>query len=72
MISDPDDRFAIVLIAPGPAAPEALVIGNMEQVMEFIPQSVAREEAEQRLVDQEKHAAEVARQQDEARACDLQ
>jgi hypothetical protein len=71
-MSGPGDRFAIVPIAPGPTPPEAFVIGNMDQVMEFIPQSVAREEAEQRLADQEKHAAEITRQQDEARTCALQ
>ena len=39
------DRFAIVPLARGPAPPEAIVIGSMNQVMEYIPQSRARDEA---------------------------
>jgi hypothetical protein len=44
-MTDLPERFAIIPIEPGTAPPEALVIGNMEQVMEYIPQSVARDEA---------------------------
>jgi hypothetical protein len=43
--SDLPDRFAIVPLARGPAPPEAIVIGSMNQVMEYIPQSRARDEA---------------------------
>jgi len=48
-MTDPADCFAIIPIAPGPAPAEAIVIGSMNQVMEYIPQSVAREEAEAEL-----------------------
>ena len=44
-MTDLPDRFAIIPLEPGPAPPEAIVIGSMNQVMEYIPQSVARDEA---------------------------
>jgi len=44
-MTDPDARFAIIALEPGPAPSEAIVIGSMNQVMEYIPQSVARDEA---------------------------
>src|SRR6516225_9875785 len=43
--SDPAARFAIIPLEPGPAPLEAIVIGSMNQVTEYIPQSVARDEA---------------------------
>ena len=45
-MTDLPGRFAIIPIEPGPVPAEVIVIGNMEQVMEYIPQSVAREKAE--------------------------
>jgi len=44
-MTDPAARFAIIPLEPGPAPAEAIVIGSMNQVMEYIPQSVARDEA---------------------------
>jgi hypothetical protein len=44
-MTDPDARFAIIPLEPGPAPSEAIVIGSMNQVMEYIPQSRARDEA---------------------------
>jgi hypothetical protein len=68
-MNDPDARFAIIEIPPGPAPPEAIVVGNMDAVMRCLPQTVASEEQEQRLARAEKQAAETERQQQEARAC---
>jgi hypothetical protein len=46
----PDDRFAIVPIpGPGPAPDNAMIVGSMSAVMECIPQSIARNEAEETL-----------------------
>lgn len=61
------EQFAIVPYS-GTAPDEAIIIGNLSQVTEYIPQSVAREEAEQRLAEAQAEAAEVSRQQDEIRA----
>jgi hypothetical protein len=55
------DRFAIVPILDGqPVPPEAIVIGPLSEVMEYISQSIAREAAEQRLADRELQTAEAA------------
>jgi hypothetical protein len=43
------DRYAIVPIAPGPVPKEAIVVGNIDQVFEYIPQSVARDDAMKEL-----------------------
>src|SRR5262249_9490855 len=45
MTHNPTDRFAIIPITPGPAPAEAIVVGDMRQVFEYIPQSVARNDA---------------------------
>ena len=39
MTHDQSDRYAIVPIAPGPVPKEAIVVGNIDQVFEYIPQS---------------------------------
>jgi hypothetical protein len=64
-MSDPNARFAIIEIPPGPSPPEAIVVGNMDAVMRCLPQTVASEEQEQRLARAEKQAAETERQQQE-------
>jgi hypothetical protein len=68
-MNNPDARFAIIEIPPGPSPPEAIVVGNMDAVMRCLPQTVASEEQEQRLALAEKQAAETARKQQEARTC---
>jgi hypothetical protein len=48
-------RFAIVPIPDGPPPPEAIVVGGLDEIMQFLPQTVAYQELEQRalgLVDQ--------------------
>ena len=49
MTHDQSDRYAIVPIAPGPVPKEAIVVGNIDQVFEYIPQSVARVDAMKEL-----------------------
>jgi hypothetical protein len=66
-MTTPDEMFAVVPYS-GKAPDEAIIKGNLSQVTEYIPQSVSREEAEQRLAEAEQRAAEVAMQQDEIRA----
>jgi hypothetical protein len=68
-MNDPDARFAIIEIPPGPGPPEAIVVGNMDAVMRCLPQTVASEEQEQRLARAEKQAVETERQQQETRIC---
>jgi hypothetical protein len=45
MTHDPFQRFAIIPVPHGPAPKEAIVVGPMSTVMEYIPQSVARADA---------------------------
>jgi hypothetical protein len=55
------DRFAIVPIADGQPVPsEAIVIGPLSEVMEYISQSIPREAAEQRQAAREQQVTEVA------------
>jgi len=49
MTHDPHDRYAIIPIPPGPTPKEAIVVGNIDQVFEYIPQSVARDDAMKEL-----------------------
>jgi hypothetical protein len=63
-MSDNPEMFAIVPYTGRPPE-ESIIIGNLSQVTEYIPQSVARVEAEQRV---EEQAAVVAKQQDANRA----
>src|SRR6516165_1099558 len=39
------DRYAIIPVFPSTNTDEAIVIGDMRQVFEYIPQSVARDDA---------------------------
>jgi hypothetical protein len=66
-MSDPNEMFAVVSYS-GKAPDEAIITGNLSQVTEYIPQSVAREEAEQHLAEAEQRAEEVAQHQSEIRA----
>ena len=56
MTHDQSDRYAIVPIALGPVPKEAIVVGNIDQVFEYIPQSVARDDAMKEL-EAERHLA---------------
>jgi hypothetical protein len=72
-MTGPDDRFAIVKIPPtGPAPAESIVIGPMNEVMEYIGGSIARNEKEARLAQAERDAAKTAKVQAETRACAAQ
>ena len=61
---DLPERYAIIPIEPGPAPAAAIAIGNIEQVLEYIPQSHAREKAEAELA----HARVIADQTRQAQA----
>jgi hypothetical protein len=69
---NPDELFAIVPCSHGHVPEDAIITGNLSQVTEYIPQSVAREEAEQRLAQAKEEAAATERIQAEARACAAQ
>ena len=70
-MTDLPGRFAIIPIEPGPVPAEAIVIGNMEQVMEYIPQSVAREKAEAELARARVTADQIKRMQSATRAAQV-
>jgi hypothetical protein len=72
MPNDPNELFAIVPVEGTKSPSDAIIVGNMSAVMECLPQTVARQEAEGRLARQEEDAAEVTRQQQEVRACAAQ
>jgi hypothetical protein len=67
----PSDLFAITPIPPGPAPSDAIVVGSLSEVMEYIPHSVARTEATSRLVEAEAHMARTEQLQEMARACNV-
>ena len=67
-MSDPNEMFAIVPYSNGKAPEEAIIKGNLSQVTEYIPQSIARADAERHLAEAMASAAEIALQQDEIRA----
>jgi hypothetical protein len=68
---DNDQQFAIVPYT-GRAPEEAIITGNLSQVTEYIPQSVARNERDQQLAQAERDAEETERFHDEVRARALQ
>jgi hypothetical protein len=67
-----DDMFAIVPCSHGHTPEEAIITGNLSQVTEYIPQSVARNERDQQLAQAERDAEETERFHDEVRARALQ
>jgi hypothetical protein len=68
---DNNQQFAIVPYT-GRAPEDAIVTGNLSQVTEYIPQSVARNEKEAQLAQAERDAEETANHQAEVRACAIQ
>jgi hypothetical protein len=71
------DLFATVPVPPpGPERDalmrDAVLVGSMGEFMSYLPQTAAREEAEQRLTDQGQQVKEIERKQAEARACAAQ
>jgi hypothetical protein len=71
----PDERFAIVPIPPGPSSDvplsDAIVVGNLSEVFEYIGQTPAREAAENNLAEAQAHAAKVEQLQAMARSCNI-
>jgi hypothetical protein len=68
MSNDQSDRYAIIPIPPGPAPAEAIVTGNIDQVFEYIPQSVARDDAMKELEAARLSHAQIAHAQERTRA----
>jgi hypothetical protein len=56
-------RYAIIELEDGPPPANAIVVGDLQQILEFIPQSVARDAREQSLVERETKAAQIEEQQ---------
>jgi hypothetical protein len=71
-MNDPNELFAIVPYSHGHAPAEAIITGNLSQVTEYIPQSVARMEADQRFAQAKKDAEQTERYQAEVRERALQ
>jgi len=53
-----DDRFAIVPVSGPSAPPDAIVVGPMSEVMEYLPQSHSRLDAEAKIARAEERAME--------------
>jgi hypothetical protein len=71
------DLFATVPLPPSGPEREALMrdailVGSQEEFFSYLPQTAAREEAEQRLADQEERLQDQEQQQAETRACAAQ
>jgi hypothetical protein len=64
----PADRFAIVPLKHGPAPDDAIVVGPMSEVFEYIPQSVARNDAVAELERARFTADQIASMQSKTRA----
>jgi hypothetical protein len=62
------DRFAIIPVTHGPAPADAIVVGSMKEVMEYIPQSVARNDAHEELERARSTADQIASMQNKTRA----
>jgi hypothetical protein len=62
------DRFAIIPVSPGPAPADAIVVGPYNEVMEYIPQSVARNDALEKLEHARFTVDQIAAMQQKTRA----
>jgi hypothetical protein len=62
------DRYAIIPVFPSTNTDEAIVIGDMRQVMEYIPQSAARADAMAELDRRMLTADEICHAQERTRA----
>ena len=67
-MTDTSDRFAIIPVTHGPAPDEAIVVGPMSEVMEYIPQSKARADATEELERARFTADQIASLQSKTRA----
>lgn len=62
-------RFAITPVPPGQPAPDtAIVVGDMKEVMEYIPQSIARQDAIEELEKARFTADQISSLQEKTRA----
>jgi hypothetical protein len=61
------DRFAIIPVSHGPAPADAIVVGSYNEVMEYIPQSVARQDAVEQLEKARFTADQIASMQQKTR-----
>jgi hypothetical protein len=62
------ERFAIIEIPEGKPPANSILIGPLDMLMEQIPDTRARHEAEARLADAQVHAAQITEMQDATRA----
>jgi hypothetical protein len=62
------ERFAIVPLSTGPAPADAIITGSMSAVMEYIPQSVARQDAIEELEKARFTADQISSLQEKTRA----
>jgi len=70
MTHDPNlpNRFAIIPVFPSTDTKEAIVIGDYKEVMEYIPQSVARDDAMRELENAQLTHDQIAHAQERTRA----
>jgi hypothetical protein len=60
MTIDPHRRYGIIPLPAGPAPSDAIAVGRLSDVMEYLPQSRARVQRERQLADAEKrHASRI-------------
>ena len=64
----PTDRFAIIPVTHGPAPDDAIVVGPYNEVLAYIPQSVARNDALEELEHARFTADQIASMQEKTRA----
>jgi hypothetical protein len=67
-LPSPTDRFAIVQVRHGPAPDDAIVVGPLTEVFEYIPQSAARQDAVEELEKARFTADQIASMQEKTRA----
>jgi hypothetical protein len=67
-MTNPADRFAIIPLTHGPAPPDAIAVGSMATVMEHLPDTIARQDAINRLDEARLDAAQIKRAQNAIRA----
>lgn len=67
-LPSPTDRMAIIHLGHDPAPDNAVVVGQMKEVMEYIPQSIARQDAVEELEKARFSADQISSMQQKTRA----
>src|SRR6516164_4919294 len=65
------DRFAIIPVTHGPAPDDAILIGSLDTILEYLPDTHARNDSIRRLDEGLARAAKTDQLQAMARACNV-